>query len=261
MPLTTQQQKLLKIAQFADSDGLSALRDLISLEEGLQEARDDFKRHIQAIDEILKQLDQKKLDTSEFHDFGEKMKSALGAIKLIPGPRGEKGDVGPKPIAGVDYVIPRDGRDGRDGKTPIKGVDYTDGQNGKDGNEVTPEQVRDKLESLQDDQRLSISAIHELEEILDELRKRPVGRGGGGFSKIAMDSHIIDDETPSGIINGSNTAFILAGDPNPLSSLKVYRNGMRQKVGVGEDYTISGRTITFTIAPVSGEIILCDYRN
>lgn len=35
-----------------------------------------------------------------------------------------KGDPGPKPVAGVDYTIPKDGY------TPVKGVDYFDGENG-----------------------------------------------------------------------------------------------------------------------------------
>lgn len=125
----------------------------------------------------------------------------------------------------------------------------------------TPEQLRDKLETLQDSNRLSISAIHDLEERLDELKKQiwSGSKGGGGFSKIAMDSHIIDDETPTGTVNGINTAFVLAGAPNPSSSLKVFINGQRLKLTT--DYTFSVKTITFLTAPQVGDIISVDYRN
>jgi hypothetical protein len=119
-------------------------------------------------------------------------------------------------------------------------------------------QIRDALELLQGEERLDMDAIAGLSEALEELRGiRKLG-GGGGFSKIAMEGKIIDDETPTGTINGTNKIFTLASSPNPISSLKVYRGGARQRIT--EDYTLSGKTITFTIAPVSGEVILCDYR-
>ena len=56
------------------------------------------------------------------------------------------------------------------------------------------EAIRNKLEILQGNERLEISAIKNLSEKLDELAKsRQMRFGGGGFSKIAMDSHLIDD--------------------------------------------------------------------
>mgnify|MGYP001562248103 CR=1 FL=1 len=121
--------------------------------------------------------------------------------------------------------------------------------------EITPQAIRDKLEGLSDDDRLSIAAIHDLERRLDELEKRPVGgRGGGGFSYIAFSQHVIDDETPS----GSGTAFTIANTPNPTSSFKLYRGGARQRIT--EDYTLSGRTLTLNVTLQTGEILLCDYR-
>lgn len=121
-------------------------------------------------------------------------------------------------------------------------------------------QVRDALELLSGHEKLKIDAIDELRETLEGLLSKSISKvvGGGGFSKIAMDSHIIDDETPTGTKNGVNTDFIIAHAPNPLSSLKVYRGGTRQRLT--EDYTFLGKTITFIIPPVSGEIILVDYR-
>jgi uncharacterized surface anchored protein len=95
-------------------------------------------------------------------------------------------------------------------------------------------------------------------EMLEELSRNKGIRFGGGFSQIHMEQHFIDDETPTGTINGINTVFTIASTPNPSGSLKVYVNGQRMRIT--EDYTVSGRTITFLIAPPTTSIILCDYR-
>lgn len=121
---------------------------------------------------------------------------------------------------------------------------------------------RDGLELIQEEsEKLKIEAIGYLRKELDEL-KRLIGTrnfgGGGGFSVGALNLHLIDDETPTGTVNGSNTDFTLANIPSPTSSLKVFVNGQRMRIT--EDYTFSGTTITFLIAPPTGSIILVDYR-
>ena len=68
----------------------------------------------------------------------------------------------------------------------------------------------------------------------------------------------VDNEVPSGTINGSNTAFTLANTPIS-GSVKIYLNGIRFKGG-GVDYSISGTTVTFVTAPATGDSILADYR-
>lgn len=71
-------------------------------------------------------------------------------------------------------------------------------------------------------------------------------------------SNFVTEETPSGTINGSNTTFTLANTPT-AGTVKLYLNGVRQKSGAGNDYTISTTTITMTTAPVSGDVLLVDY--
>ena len=73
-----------------------------------------------------------------------------------------------------------------------------------------------------------------------------------------------DGETPQGIVNGTNAAFTLAFAPSPATSLHLYRNGVRQALGI--DYTLSGMAITFTALSIpqsSGipDILLADYRH
>ncbi len=119
--------------------------------------------------------------------------------------------------------------------------------------------TRDLLEGIQEEEeKLAISAIAHLEERLDELFKRPVGTGGGGFNYGALEIHIIDDETPTGTVNGVNQTFTINHAPSPVTSLKVYVNGARMRIT--EDYTFSGQTITFVTAPPTGSILLTDYR-
>src|SRR3990167_8546159 len=65
-------------------------------------------------------------------------------------------------------------------------------------------------------------------------------------------------ETPSGAINGSNVTFTLAATPDS-GTLRLYRNGVRLKAGSGNDYTLSGGTITMAQAPESGDVLLADY--
>jgi hypothetical protein len=85
---------------------------------------------------------------------------------------------------------------------------------------------------------------------------------GGSASAVFTDS-----EVPSGTVNGTNgtdgnATFTLAATPT-AGSVHLYVNGIRQKVGASEDYTISGVTITFISPsiPITNSKILADYRS
>lgn len=60
--------------------------------------------------------------------------------------------------------------------------------------------------------------------------------------------------TPTGTIDGVNTAFTLSAAPVPASTLFVFLNGAYQTAG-GVDFTLSGSTITFLFAPPSGAVL------
>lgn len=66
-------------------------------------------------------------------------------------------------------------------------------------------------------------------------------------------------EVPSGAINGSNVTFTLSATPF-ANSQDLYLNGQLLFVGAGEDYTITGSTITLAVAPLAGERLVCRYR-
>lgn len=116
-------------------------------------------------------------------------------------------------------------------------------------------ETRNKLEGLQGVERLKISAIDGLEEKLEEIKGVKVGTAYYG---AATKHRFIDDATPTGTINGSNKEFTIEKAP-VTGSLKVFMNGARMRIT--EDYTFSGKTITFTVAPPSGSVLLVDYRH
>ena len=79
----------------------------------------------------------------------------------------------------------------------------------------------------------------------------PPGPGGGGSGSWSF------NETPSGVQNGVNLVFTLSSVPL-VGVLKVYRNGLREKLGVG--YTVTGTTLTFTTAPLITDELTVDYQ-
>ena len=206
----------------------------------------------------------------------------MDKIPTIKGEKGDKGDVGPQgpvgergeigPVGERGEIGPR-GLRGEKGEAGLQGLrgekgDEGDvgpqGPAGKDGDikNVSASEVRDLLEVLPKGEKLSIQAIEDLAEIIEELRKKRKHEGGGigGGGGITSPIYVfVDDETLTGSINGSNTVFYTKKTPYP-GSLKVYRGGARQRVT--EDYTLSNHEtkITFLIAPVAGEKILADYR-
>lgn len=77
---------------------------------------------------------------------------------------------------------------------------------------------------------------------------------GGGSSSI----NFANNETPTGTIDGANMIFTLANTPSPASSLQLLYQGQFQLQAT--DYTLSGTTITFTFAPLSGSWLRAFYR-
>lgn len=73
------------------------------------------------------------------------------------------------------------------------------------------------------------------------------------------ESDIITAETPTGAIDGVNDTFTLANTP-VTGTVRVYLNGQRQTEGAGEDYTVSGSTITFNSpVPRTNSTLRVDY--
>lgn len=85
-----------------------------------------------------------------------------------------------------------------------------------------------------------------------------------GTGSVTLDTNIVRAsnyvvrEAPSGAVNGSNTSFTLANTP-VSGTEQVFLNGILQEPGAGNDYTISGSTITYLTAPATGDRIRVTY--
>jgi hypothetical protein len=64
-------------------------------------------------------------------------------------------------------------------------------------------------------------------------------------------------ETPTGLVNGSNVTFTLSASPSDPKWVQVFIDGLKQKYGT--DYTVSSSTITMTSAPANGQSIEAVY--
>ena len=110
----------------------------------------------------------------------------------------------------------------------IKGINYTS------------QDVRDKLESLEGDERLSVDAIKGLEELLKKYsssNKQTVGFGG------IANRDFIKDLDISSQLDGVTTTFSIPAVYNIISvHLSSFPHALRKNV----DFTYTSTTITFT---------------
>jgi hypothetical protein len=77
-------------------------------------------------------------------------------------------------------------------------------------------------------------------------------------ASVVRVADIVKRETPTGLVNGTNTAFTLANAPKPGTE-DVYVNGILQEGGSGNDYTISGATLTMLFPLQPGDKLRVSY--
>ena len=79
-----------------------------------------------------------------------------------------------------------------------------------------------------------------------------------GYTPIDAAKFIMN-EAVSGTVNGVNTGFTVAAAPIANNKISLYVNGVLQKYGGANDFTISGTNITMTYAPLTGSILTATY--
>lgn len=108
--------------------------------------------------------------------------------------------------------------------------------------ELSPEAIRDKLESLEGEERLNVSAIEGFEDLLNRvetIEKKPVTIMNGGV--IGRD--FIKDIDLSAQLDGSTKTFNIPATWNVISvHLSSFPHALRKTV----DFTYTDTTITFT---------------
>jgi hypothetical protein len=65
-------------------------------------------------------------------------------------------------------------------------------------------------------------------------------------------------DIPSGAADGTNVTFTLTNTP-VTNYEQVFLNGILQESGIGNDYTIATKTVTFGLAPRSGDKVRANY--
>lgn len=78
-----------------------------------------------------------------------------------------------------------------------------------------------------------------------------------GVPSCASTGATFNQAAPTGTINGSNTSFTLSPAPSNSADVNCFENGIQQQQGAGNDYTISGATITYLTAPPTGTKLNC----
>lgn len=78
----------------------------------------------------------------------------------------------------------------------------------------------------------------------------PLLESGNGF---------VDMEIPAGAIDDLNTTYLIAFTPY-AGSVHLWLNGVLQREGALNDYTIAGDTITFNVAPSTNSTLVASYR-
>lgn len=185
-------------------------------------------------------------------DKGDKGDPGNDGLNGLQGPQGERGLRGPQGMQGIKGEKGDKGDRGERGPIGPRGGEGPRGAEGKPGSPPEHE-YRDgmlRFETPDGSWGQWINLVELLDKLQMQFGGKTLHRGGANY---------VDSETPTGTVNGSNTDFTLANTPIS-GSLKVYVNGQRMKAG-GEDYTLSGKTITFVTAPPTGSIILVDYRS
>jgi len=178
------------------------------------------------------------------------MEALLGTLPTLKGFDGEKGSDGvdgakgadgkdgETPVAGIDFKLPKDGIDGTDGKDGVDGESIK----GKDGKTPTKKELNKLIMAL---------LTPEIGEMKKELRDATIKRSGGGGMGLPVHDQFDGD--------GSTTSFTLTSNV-AAGGLAVF--GCRyegQVQHLGDQYTISGKTLTFTFVPENGTKIEISY--
>jgi|TARA_Y100000310_G_scaffold312222_1_gene359298 hypothetical protein len=172
----------------------------------------------------------------------------------IQGLKGDKGDQGIQGLKGEK------GEKGEKGDTVVNEIQVKNLQDDirfvQNTNLDFRTQTKDRFKKMNDQLEKDFMRTSVLEPSLKKLIAPELNRILRSFqSQVTMLANRIDGtggnvsaETPSGTINGTNKAFTVTS-----TLVALYLNGAYQTIT--EDYTLSGLTITFGVAPPNGSVL------
>lgn len=203
------------------------------------------------VDEVRKQFEETfaKIELKK-GDVGEKGKDGIGE-------RGEKGEKGERGLQGLKGEKGEQGSKGEQGERGERGEQGIQGEKGADGTEVSPEQIRNKLELLQGNERLDKKAIQGLDEEFEKLNERitNIPRGGRlGMRKIPIPRTVDLSDQCNGVLKSfslptdTTRVYFVIGSQFPQVHSDIYA-----------DWTFTGNTLTLGAgvgAPKTGQRLL-----
>lgn len=101
---------------------------------------------------------------------------------------------------------------------------------------------------------------HSLEQITQSLYTQSIQINDLTTTSRSINSSkiFVNKETPTGLIDGTNTTYVLLHEPT-LGSDHLYLNGLLIDNGMDTDYSILGSTITFSEPLLPGMKLQCTY--
>ncbi len=224
--------KLTTKKQFNEVDEMDFIRVLL---EKMIEAMGQQKV-LKLTDEVIKQI------KGENGDKGEKGNKGEQGRKGDNGDKGEQGIQGKKGISGLDGLHGEKGENGNDGKS---------GKDAIDGSPDTAKDIATKLNTLKE--KVDFSVIKGLDKTISGLRKLIQSKkssSGGGMGNVIHDQFDGDGATVeftlSNSVAGAGTAVYACRYEGQIQHL-------------GDQYTISGKTLIFTFTPEDGTKIEITY--
>ena len=116
-----------------------------------------------------------------------------------------------------------------------------------------PEEMRNKLELLAPEERPYAADTIALIKRLESLESNISSKVYGGYTPLVRNLYNQSfAETP----NGVRTTFTMVKAPKNTNGVAIYQN--RTRAHLTEDFTISGKTVTFLVAPLTGDLLIYD---
>lgn len=121
--------------------------------------------------------------------------------------------------------------------------------------------------------KVELGPLHIVDEDVNEITFAVIGASGAVEGQImqlqdgewvpvsvAGMSTFVDNETPAGVIDGSNREFELEYMPAPPVSIQLFKGGVLMRQGLANDYVVENQTIIFNTAPQINDVIVAFYR-
>ena len=241
--LTKKEKRVLNLAKAGGRDA-----DLVVLDEitALEEKVDALDKKVdEAVPDLNKVL--KAVRGTDGEDGKNGRDGEDGKDSKVPGPKGEKGErgeIGPMGIAG---------RDGKDSTVP--GPKGDKGDAGKDGSPDTADDIRNKLELLEGDERLDKKAIkgwEDFEKSVKETATRRVQTPAKAFMihKVDLTSQC----------DGANKTFNVGGTHFGIVGVYGTQFPLIYRPIIDYTETATGFTLTSAVsAPETDQTLVAQY--